>query len=58
MSLGPLVIEKIRFRHDGEMTTRHNLVVRQGSRQVAIIRGNRLLGPINQAPDIETMVAD
>jgi hypothetical protein len=55
---GPLVIEKIRFRHEGEMATRHNLVVRQGSRQVAIIRGNRLLGPINQAPDIETMVAD
>ncbi|MFQ5418407.1 MAG: DUF4124 domain-containing protein [Myxococcota bacterium] len=50
---GPVVIEKIRFRRDGEMATRHNLVVRQGRRPIAIIRGNPLVSSVDQAPDVD-----
>jgi hypothetical protein len=53
---GPVVIEKVRFRHKGEMATRHNLVVRKGDGVLAIVKGNPLVSEINQAPDISEMV--
>lgn len=53
---GPLVIEKVRFRHKNEMATRHNMVVRKGDEVVAVIKGNPLVGEINQAPEISEMV--
>lgn len=53
---GPLVIEKVRFRHQGEMATRHNLVVRKGDEVLAVIKGNPLVSEINQAPEISEMV--
>jgi hypothetical protein len=55
---GPVVIEKVRFRHKGEMATRHNLVVRKGSEILAIIKGNPLVTQINQAPGISEMIPE
>ena len=52
------MVEKVRFRHDGEMATRHNLVVKQGGRILTIIKGDPLVGPINQAPDIGEMARE
>jgi len=49
---GPVVIENIRYRHDGELATRHNVVVRKGGETVAIIQGKRNIGEINQAPGL------
>ena len=54
----PVVIEKIRFRHRDEMATRHNLVVKKGDRVLAVIKGNPLIGDINQAPGVDEMVVD
>jgi hypothetical protein len=54
----PIVIEKIRFRHRDEMATRHNLVVKQGDRVLTVIKGNPLIGEINQAPGVSEMVED
>jgi hypothetical protein len=53
---GPVVIEKVRFRHKGEMATRHNLVVRKGDEVLAVIKGSPLISEINQAPEISEMV--
>jgi len=52
----PIVIEKIRYRHRDEIATRHNIVVKQGDRVLTVIKGNPLVGEINQAPDISDMV--
>jgi hypothetical protein len=52
----PVVIENVRFRHNDEMATRHNTVVRQGDRVLTVIKGDPLVGPINQAPEISEMV--
>jgi hypothetical protein len=54
----PVVIETIRFRHEGEMATRHNLVVKKGDRILTVIKGKPLVSDINQAPEISRMVAD
>jgi len=54
----PVVVEKVRFRHENEMATRHNLVVKQGGRILTIIKGDPLVGPINQAPDIGEMARE
>jgi hypothetical protein len=54
----PIVIEKIRYRHRDEMATRHNLVVKKGDRILTVVRGNPLVGEINQAPGISDMVDD
>lgn len=54
----PIVIEKIRYRHRDEMATRHNVVVKQGDRVLTVIKGNPLVGEINQAPGISDMVDD
>ena len=53
---GPLVIEKVRFRHKSEMATRHNTVIRRGDELLAVIKGKPLISEINQAPDISEMV--
>jgi len=53
---GPLVIEKIRFRHKREMATRHNLVIRRGGELLAVIKGDALVTEINQSPEISEMV--
>ncbi len=52
----PVVIEKIRYRHRDEMATRHNLVVKKGDRVLTVIKGDPLVGEINQAPGISDMV--
>jgi hypothetical protein len=49
---GPVVIETVRFRYRGEMATRHNTVVRKGDSTVAVIKGQRNAGEINQAPEV------
>jgi hypothetical protein len=54
----PIVIEKIRYRHRDEMATRHNLVVKQGDRVLTVIKGNPLVGEINQAPGVSDMLED
>ena len=54
----PVVIEKIRFRHRDEMATRHNIVVKKGDRVLTVIKGNPLVGEINQAPGVSEMVED
>jgi hypothetical protein len=48
---GPVVIENVRFRHDGEMATRHNLIIRQGDELLAVIKGRPLATQINQPPE-------
>jgi len=48
---GPVVIENIRYLHEGEMATRHNVVVRRGGETLAVIKGRPLATQINQAPD-------
>lgn len=53
---GPLVIENVRFRYKNEMATRHNTVVRKGDTTVAVIKGQRNVGAINQAPEVTHMV--
>jgi hypothetical protein len=53
---GPLVIEKVRFRHKSEMATRHNTVIRRGDELLAVIKGDPLISEINQAPEISEMV--
>jgi len=53
---GPVVIENVRFRHRGEIATRHNKVVRKGDTTVAVIKGKRNVGPVNQDPEITHMV--
>ena len=53
---GPVVIENVRFSYKGEMATRNNKVVRKGNTTVAVIKGQRHVGEINQAPDITHMV--
>jgi hypothetical protein len=55
-STGPLVIDSVRFRHKGELATRHNVVVSKGGETLAVIKGKRNIGEINQAPDISEMV--
>ncbi|MBW2290153.1 MAG: hypothetical protein JRG90_20350 [Deltaproteobacteria bacterium] len=52
----PIVIEKIRFRHHGEMATRHNLIVKQGDRVLTVIKGSPLITEINPNPGISEMV--
>jgi hypothetical protein len=51
-SEGPVVIEKVRFRHKGEMATRHNVVIRKGDEVIAVIKGSPLVTQIDQAPEI------
>jgi hypothetical protein len=58
LSNEPIVIEKIRFRHRDEMATRHNVVVKKGDRVLTVIKGNPLIGEINQAPGVSEMVED
>jgi len=53
---GPLVVEKVRFRHKREMATRHNLVIRRGDEVLAVIKGDPLVTQINQSPEISEMV--
>jgi len=53
---GPLVIEKVRFRHRREMATRHNTIIRRGDELLAVIKGRPLISEINQAPEISEMV--
>ena len=53
---GPLVVEKVRFRHKNEMATRHNLVIRRGGELLAVIKGDPLVTQINQSPEISEMV--
>ena len=53
---GPVVTENIRFRHKGELATRHNFVVSKGGEILAIIKGKRNIGEINQAPGITEMI--
>ena len=54
----PVVIEKIRYRHRDEMATRHNIVVKKGDRVLTVIKGDPLVGEINQAPGVSDMVDD
>jgi hypothetical protein len=54
----PVVIETIRYRHNGEMATRHNTVVKKGDRVLTVIKGKPLVSKINQAPEISEMVRD
>jgi len=53
---GPVIIENVRFRYQGEEATRHNTVVRKGGKTVAVIKGQRNIGPINQGPGITHQV--
>jgi hypothetical protein len=46
----PLVIENIRFRHDNEMATRHNLVISKGDKLLAVIKGKATNTQINEPP--------
>jgi len=48
----PVVIEKVRFRHKGEMATRHNVVIRKGGDVIAVIKGSPLVTQIDQAPEM------
>lgn len=55
---GPVIVDKVRFRYNDEMATRHNLVVKQGGKILTVIKGDPLVGPINQAPDVQRMVRE
>ena len=44
------MIENVRFRHDDEMATRHNLVIRRGDELLAVIKGRPLMTEVSQPP--------
>jgi len=49
---GPVIIERLRMKPLDQITTRHNLVVRQDGKVLAIVKG-KISGEINAAGNIE-----
>jgi len=47
----PIIVEKLRVKSDGQIATRHDTLVSQGGRPLAIVRGNQSAG-FGGAPSI------